>query len=126
MNYKQFEDFYLLLLSKNSKIQCTKQGQHDAKKGIEIWKYKDNYNIGLVGDKNGLIFIDCDVDAKRNLNGLETIQKLEKILGSLPNTLTQSTPRGGKHLIFKDNGIFSVFNIFADSISITGMSLFII
>ena len=85
--------------------------QHDAKKGIEIWKYKDNYNIGLVGDKNGLIFIDCDVDAKRNLNGLETIQKLEKILGSLPNTLTQSTPRGGKHLIFKDNGIIKPINI---------------
>jgi len=93
------------LLSKNSKIPCTKHGQYDAKKGIQICKYKNNYNIGFVADKNNCIVLDCDFDIQRNLNGVETLKKLEYELGTLPDTLTQSTPRGGKHLIYKDTGI---------------------
>ncbi|MDD3571184.1 MAG: bifunctional DNA primase/polymerase [Lachnospiraceae bacterium] len=56
---------------------------------------------------SGLIVLDCDVDETRGLNGIETLEKLKLELGPLPATLTQKTPRTGRHSIFSSRGICS-------------------
>ena len=104
---KNIKECYLILLLLNSKIPCTQHGQHDAIQGLDVSKAQEHHNIGLVANKSQLIVLDCDVDTQRNLNGIETLKKLESELGELPKTLTQLTPRGGKHFIFNDKGIIN-------------------
>lgn len=58
-------------------------------------------------DSWNYICIDCDVDEQKAYNGLKTLEEKEKELGKLPTTLTQTTPRGGKHFIFSSKGIIN-------------------
>src|SRR5450759_618437 len=62
------------------------------------WRDNPDANIGIaVGSKSGVIAIDID---PRN-GGTTTLQKTEKELGKLPDTVTTLTGGGGRHLIFK-------------------------
>lgn len=90
----------------NTKIPATKNGFKDAKLDFDVKSYLEKgYNIGLACCQSGLIVLDADVDEKRGLNGLKTIQEFETRLGTLPKTLTVQTPRNGKHFIFSSRGI---------------------
>lgn len=106
MTKTNFKYLWLFPCQKNSKIPATKCGFWDADLNFDIDKYsKKGYNIGLACQRSKIIALDCDVDEKRGLNGLKSLEELEIKLGKLPKTLTQSTPRGGRHYFFTDNGI---------------------
>lgn len=106
VKHKNCSDFALFPCKSNEKIPATSHGYYDAKVNFDIKKHRaQGYNIALACAKSNLIVLDCDVDEAKGYNGLETLQQLEAQLGILPKTLTQSTPRGGRHYIFSANGI---------------------
>ena len=67
---------------------------------IKLWQefYRGRLSFWGVpaGPKNDILVLDVDVKAKSN--GFQTIQDLNL---PIPNTMSQSTPSGGKHYIFK-------------------------
>lgn len=90
----------------NTKIPATKNGFKNAKFGQNVLEiFQQGYNIGLALSMSNLIAIDCDVDETKGYNGLQTLSEKISELGKLPKTLTQTTPRGGKHYIFSAKGI---------------------
>jgi hypothetical protein len=55
-------------------------------------------NVGMrTGPESGIWVLDVDP----RHGGEETLEALEQAHGPLPNTLTASTPSGGKHLVFR-------------------------
>lgn len=54
----------------------------------------------LTGAPNGFFVIDVDVDPAKGVNGEATLEALIAAHGPLPETRTQRTPRGGRHLFF--------------------------
>ena len=92
----------------NTKLPATTRGFKDAQFNQDVLEFERlGYNVGLALEPSNLIAIDCDVDRSKGYNGLETLAKLEEKLGKLPTTLTQETPRGGKHFIFSSSGIIN-------------------
>jgi len=72
----------------------------------EWWQTWPNAMIGIpTGPRSGIWVLDEDIDAKKNIDGRETMARLEADHGSLPQTLTSITPRGGKHRLFRWTGI---------------------
>ena len=62
------------------------------------WTENPNANIGIAtGSEAGILVLDIDPRNK----GKETLTRLKKELGSLPDTVTAITGGGGRHLIFK-------------------------
>lgn len=67
------------------------------------WEKKD-YNIGILTGKDGgnIVVIDCDI--KEDINGINNLQNYLKEIGiKLPNTLSATSGKGGKHYYFKTN-----------------------
>lgn len=67
------------------------------------WKRNPNFNIGIstskFGDDQALVAVD--VDNKGEKHGDEEIKKLEKEGLNFPETFSQLTPTGGRHLIYR-------------------------
>ncbi len=62
-------------------------------------KFKDTSNIGIImGATSNIICIDVDV---KHTDGIATLEKLERELGELPQTVMSETPSGGIHYYFK-------------------------
>jgi putative DNA primase/helicase len=62
------------------------------------WTASPNANIGIAtGSESGIVVLDID---PRN-GGVETLARLKKELGPLPDTVTALTGGGGRHLIFE-------------------------
>lgn len=62
-------------------------------------KFKDTSNIGIImGATSNIVCIDVDV---KNADGIATLERLEKQLGELPQTVMSETPSGGIHYYFK-------------------------
>ncbi len=92
----------------NSKIPTSPNGFKDARFGQDVVAMaQQGFNVGLALSMSNLIALDCDVDETKGYNGIETLKQLETKLGKLPKTLTQKTPRGGRHFIFSSKGIAS-------------------
>lgn len=66
---------------------------------IKVW-VKDGYNVGLPAGFNDLFIIDIDVNHDGGADGFKSLEAFGIIL---PPTLTQDTPSGGKHYIYKIN-----------------------
>lgn len=100
--------FALFRCKQNQKVPATKHGYYDARKNLDINELiKPNFNVAIACRLSNIFVLDLDVDLKKGLNGIETIANLEIQLGKLPLTLTQTTPRGGLHFIFSDEGIIN-------------------
>lgn len=100
------KNYALFRCKQNSKQPYTIHGFKDAQFNFDIESHvADGFNIGLACEMSGLIVLDCDIDTIKGFNGVNTIKELELKLGSLPKTLTQLTPRGGKHYFFSSKGI---------------------
>lgn len=98
--------FALFRCKQNQKVPATKHGYYDARKNLNINELiKPNFNVAIACRLSNIFVLDLDVDLRKGLNGIETIKNLERQIGEMPLTLTQSTPRGGIHLIFSDDGI---------------------
>jgi putative DNA primase/helicase len=63
------------------------------------WGNEPYANIGM--STSG--FLVLDVDIKDAVDGFSAMKTLEAIHGMLPQTLTQTTPSGGKHYIFRNS-----------------------
>jgi hypothetical protein len=102
------EEFATFPCKANSKQPATRNGYKDARKGVNIsdWTQR-GLNVGIACDLSGIFVLDCDYDPDRGLNGVETLRNIEVELGALPQTLTQCTPRGGRHYIFSNEGIIN-------------------
>lgn len=79
-----------------------------AEKLEEWFKYFGRRNIGIpTGRVNGIFVIDVDINHGQ-ADGEEELRRLEAKHGPLPETLTQLTPRGGRHLFFRYHGDWTV------------------
>src|SRR5215510_10156201 len=81
----------------------TAHGCHDATDDPAIirrwWTEHPNANVAIACGLDSDILV-LDVDVKNGKAGLRTLEELEQRFGLL-ETLTQKTPSGGQHLIFK-------------------------
>lgn len=106
--FPKWQNFATFPCRGNSKILASPNGFKDARFGQDvIAMVKHGFNVGLALSMSNLIALDCDVDETKGYNGIETLKQLETKLGKLPRTLTQKTPRGGRHFIFSSTGITS-------------------
>jgi hypothetical protein len=96
-------------VSRVDKHPLCPNGFHDAtidedqiRKWWAVWP---RAMIGIAaGARFGAWVTDEDIDAKKNIDGRETMARLEAEHGSLPRTLTSITPRGGKHRLWRWTG----------------------
>ena len=66
------------------------------------WKRWHDAMIGMpTGKPSGVFALDIDRDEAKGLDGYASLAKLEAAHGQLPETVTQRTPRGGEHRLFK-------------------------
>ena len=116
---ENWKNFATLVCVGNSKIPATKNGFKDARFGQDVQQIVAcGYNVGLACAMSNLIVIDCDVDEAKGYNGLKVLAEKEKELGQLPKTLTQKTPRGGRHFIFSARKIHNPIGKIGKSIDI--------
>ena len=117
---KNIKQFKTLPCWGNSKVPCTKHGLKEAKSGQNILDFINaGKNIGLCCADSGLIAIDYDIYKEKAAGGIATLlQEKEEELGKLPLTLTQETPRGGKHYIYSSEGIIQPRGKIGDYIDI--------
>lgn len=91
----------------NEKRPATLHGYKDAKIGFDIAStLKNGDNVGFVMEPRFLC-IDMDEDKEKGYEGIKVIQELEKVLGKLPRTYTQRTPRMGLHKVFLSDGLIN-------------------
>jgi hypothetical protein len=86
------------------KAPLTKSGFHNASTNPDKihawWEKYPNANIGMCTDvvRNGKRLVVADVDPRNG--GDDTIRKLERLFGPLPDTVTVLTGGGGWHFFF--------------------------
>jgi hypothetical protein len=84
------------------KHPMTKHGVNDASMDRDQirawWTESPDANIGIAtGSEAGILVLDIDPRNK----GMETLARLKKELGPLPDTVTVITGGGGRHLVFQ-------------------------
>jgi len=88
------------------KNPLTPHGFNDAVVDVSIitkwWTDYPQANIGLrTGAASGVFVVDLDIDPAKEKDGVRIWKVIEGENGSAPKTRTVSTPRGGKHLYFR-------------------------
>lgn len=98
--------FYVFPVEPNGKRPVISDWPNKAtrdKAQIEKWFTQSDYNVGVAtgkfGDDAALIVID--VDNKQGKHGDETLLALELTGHELPASFEQSTPSGGRHIIYR-------------------------
>jgi len=95
--------FAVFPLKPNTKKTLTENASRDAtvdESHINEWWLKEPLaNIGL--STSGHLILDVDV--KDGINGEASLEGIESTYTRLPLTLTQKTPSGGKHYIFRNS-----------------------
>lgn len=91
-------------LVQNSKIPLIPNGFKGASNDPSVingwWEEWPDANIGIpTGKASGWLVLD--VDCKNNVDGWDSLKNMEEGFGKLPVTLSQWTPSGGAHYIFK-------------------------
>lgn len=74
-----------------------------SKKQVRVWGKADPDCIPLIdcSDRAGESLAVIDIDMKDGKDGEATLEELKEQGFTLPETLSQKTPSGGRHLIFK-------------------------
>lgn len=75
----------------------------DGDKIREWWRRCPDANIGISTGRASSIWV-LDID-QHGADGHRSIAELEQQHGPLPRTLTQDTPSGGNHKVFRLNGV---------------------
>lgn len=92
-------------VSPKTKKPLTPHGCKDAKKEVgpikAWWKKWPDSGIGIAtGSISKLIVIDEDIDEDKGIDGCHEIMMWERDNGSLPETVSAITGRGGSHLYY--------------------------
>lgn len=112
----------------NMKKPLTAQCHNDATTDLT----RINYWFECVPKANVAIrtsnLLVLDVDVKNGVDGYKALRRLERKYEKLPTTRTQSTPSGGKHYIYKVNGLMvpSVVNIPRKGLDVRGHDGYIV
>lgn len=106
--YAQYYGWAVFPVKANKK-PWTPHGCKDAKKDPGAirawWRQHPDAGIGIAtGSKSNLIVIDEDIDDVKGINGFDEVSKWERDNGSLPETVTCITGRGGYHLYYHYEG----------------------
>lgn len=88
------------------KAPLTMRGFKDATTDpvrIEAWwrQYPEALIAVPTGEAIGAWVLDPDLDPEKGLDGPAELAHLEAVHGPLPQTVEASTPRGGRHLLFR-------------------------
>lgn len=89
----------------------------DGKFGFKGRFYDKQLGIACGATNAGYELVVLDIDVKNGKNGWYAVKALMDKFGSLPNTLTQLTPSGGFHYLFKvpnGTGIYRTVNAFKE------------
>lgn len=110
------------------KEPMTKNGVLDAScdtQQIEKWwEINPDANIGLqCGAASGVYVVDVDVDTEKNIDGFLALADLTD---KWPDTVTQLTPRGGKHFFFQTKDPPRNKNNFKEGIDIRSQNFYIL
>ncbi len=102
--------FYVFPLAEGSKVPPEGSSSfQDATRDPAVikkwWEEHPNRNVGVSTDKflDDRPLIAVDVDVARGKRGDETLAALKKEGFEVPETLSQTTPTGGQHLIYLTN-----------------------
>lgn len=78
------------------------EATRDYQKIINWWGHNPNYNIGIYTGKykDDAALVAIDVDVKNGGKGDAELLRLEFAGWELPTTYVQTTPTGGRHLVF--------------------------
>lgn len=92
-------------LAQRSKIPLSgSHGHLEATNDVErvraIWSANPKANIAIFPYPSGIVAVDVDV---KHGDGFADLEGLEIVHGSLPETLVNYTPSGGKHFIFRSS-----------------------
>jgi len=106
------------------------KGVHSATNDIKTVRYwfqkRPDAGVGLVtGQRNG--FFVLDVDPRHG--GWESLEKIERAYGPLPDTLRVKTGGGGKHFYFrlpKDRKIFSKQSALGAGLDVKGENSYVV
>jgi hypothetical protein len=80
-----------------------KDASNDPAVVADWWTRYPQANIGMpTGAASGLVVLDVDIDPTVGKNGEQTLAALLKGREPLPQTLEVKTPRGGRHIYFKN------------------------
>jgi hypothetical protein len=83
----------------------------DVQQVEEWWRKWPNAMVAVpTGPRSGMWAFDSDVDFAKGTDGAKTLKWLLAQYGELPKTLTNNTPRGGKHFIFAWTAGLSIRN----------------
>jgi len=92
-------------LRRRSKVPATTEGVKDATIDLGTirgwWNMQPGFNIGLAC---GAVFDALDVDVKGDAPGLESFRKIRAMGYISGGFAVQSTPTGGKHVLFAAGG----------------------
>lgn len=105
--------FAVFPVCQRNKKPHTPNGCLDAKRdpgAIRFWwsKWPDaSIGIATGSISNGLVVVDLDMDEDKDLDGYHELDKWERENGSMPESWRSITGRGGYHIFFKSNKIFS-------------------
>lgn len=105
-------NFHVFPLREGQKTPATKNGFKDSTKDqdtiLDFWRGSlPGANVGIRTGwlSGGLLVIDIDLPKKEgDIDGAESLIRLEAELGKLPVTLTVKTPSGGIHYYFRMDG----------------------
>ena len=92
--------FNVLPIKSGSKIPACKHGVNDATKDpaqLSTWFERTSNTTGVSGEG----FIIFDFDCHGEVDGRETLAEWEREHGQLPETLAQTTPSGGLHMVYR-------------------------
>lgn len=100
------DGFYVFPLEVNGKKPLIMDFPNKASRDpvtIQDWWRGRNYNIGIYTGKfrDNEALVVVDVDDKAGKNGSQTLLSLDMDGKEFPKTMEQSTPSGGRHLIYQ-------------------------
>ena len=123
--------WHIFPVSPATKKPLTTNGLNDATLDVGMieqwWKRWPKAMIGVrTGPETGIFVVDLDLDPDKGLNGIAAFGELQNG-GTLPETITVQTPRGGEHLWFRwVDGITNSTSKLAPGVDVRGAGGYVI
>jgi Bifunctional DNA primase/polymerase, N-terminal len=123
--------WHVFPVNPKTKKPLTQHGLNDATLDVgtieQWWKRFPKAMIGVrTGPQSGIFVVDLDCDSDSGLDGIAAFRELQNG-GTLPETITVQTPRGGEHLWFRwVDGITNSTSKLAPGVDVRGAGGYVI